>query len=106
MRRILLVLSLLAVIAMVLAATAMPAFAQGRGEGAQGEAVGPEGGNPGQLGKHQFDPVGANDLLPLPRGGDPESGLLPGGSEAGYFNAPGGVVCTAPGSPFHPPGGC
>ena len=105
MRRILLVLSLLAVIAMVLAATAMPAFAQGRGQGAQGEAVGPVGGNPGLgIEKHQNVTVGANDLLPLPRGGGIlEAGPLPGGSEAGFNNAPGGVVCTAPGSPFFAP---
>ena len=86
----------------------MPAFAQGRGEGAQGEAVGPEGGNPG-IGLVRIQEadrtVGANDLKPLPFGGQTEE-VLPGGNTAGFDNAPGGVVCTAPGSPFHPPGGC
>jgi hypothetical protein len=112
MRRMLLVLSVALVLAAVMVTSAMPAFAQGRGEGAQGEAVGPEGGNPGiglflQAGRT----VGANDLQPLPFGGqDPE--VLPGkpgsteegkGSEKGLENAPGGVVCTAPGSPFFAP---
>jgi hypothetical protein len=92
MRRILLVLSLLAVIAMVLAATAMPAFAQGP----------PFPENPGQLGKHQFVPVGANDLLPLPFGGQTED-VLPGGTTAGLEAAGPAVVCKAPGSPFYDP---
>jgi hypothetical protein len=103
MRRILLVVSVAALMAAMMVASAMPAFAQGRGEGAQGEAVGPEGGNPGiglflQAGRT----VGANDLQPLPFGGqDPE--VLPGNSEKGLENAPAGVVCTAPGSPFFAP---
>ena len=107
MKRIIMMLTVALVMA-VMMASVMPAFAQGRGEGAQGEAVGPEGGNPGQgIDKHQFVPVGANGLLPLPRGGQTEE-VLPGGNTAGFDNAPGGVVCTAPGSPFFigVPGGC
>jgi hypothetical protein len=103
----------------------MPAFAQGRGEGAQGVATGPggnasghEGTNPG-LGlvriQEEDRTVGANELKPLPFGGQ-DIEVLPGkpgrsteegtGSEQALENAPAGVVCTAPGSPFHPPGGC
>ena len=108
MRRILLVLSLLAVIAMVLAATAMPAFAAGRGEGPVGhegvEPAGPggnqsghEGVNPGQgLKSEQFPEQAGTPFepcpLPLPFGGT--------NPKAGFENAPGGVISTAPGSPF------
>ena len=89
-RRILLLLSVAALLAAMVVASAMPAFAQGRGEGAQGKAVGPEGGNPG-IGLARIQEadrtVGANDLKPLPFGGQ-TSEVLPGGSEAGFNNAP------------------
>jgi hypothetical protein len=97
MKRILVVLTVALVLAATMSATAVPAFAQGRGEGAQGPAVGPEGGNPGQLDKQQGRTVGAQDMQPLPFGGTEP--------EAGFINAPPGVVCTAPGSPFFA-GGC
>jgi hypothetical protein len=94
-------LSVALVVAMMTVASVMPAFAQGRGEGAQGEAVGPEGGNPGQgvpQTQEEHPSAGKSGQKPLPFGGtEPEAGLN---------NAPGGVVCTAPGSPFHPPEGC
>jgi hypothetical protein len=98
MKRIIMILTVALVMAVMMVASIMPAFAQGRGEGAQGEAVGPEGGNPGQLDKHQGREVGAQDRQPLPFGGTEP--------QAGFENAPPGVVCTAPGSPFHPPEGC
>ena len=109
-------LSVALVVAMMTVASVMPAFAQGRGEGAQGEAVGPEGGNPGQgvpQTQEEHPSAGESGNQPLPFGGqDPE--VVPGksdeqqdeGLDAGLVNAPGGVVCTAPGSPFHPPEGC
>src|SRR5215212_1263358 len=110
MKRIIMMLTVALVMVAMTVTSVMPAFAQGRGEGPQGVATGPEGGNPGALaeGKHENRTVGAQGIQPLPfGGGNPESaGPLPGGSQAGYDNAPPGVVCTAPGSPFHPPGGC
>ena len=92
MKRILMVMSVAALMVAMVVATAMPAFAQGRGEGAQGKAVGPPGEeNPGQLGQPQDRKVGAQERTPLPFGGtEPEKG----------FNAVPGLVCTAPGSPF------
>ena len=113
MKRIIMMLTVALVMAPMMMASVMPAFAQGRGQGAQGEAVGPQGGNPGNLNDFQGRTVGENDQQPLPFGGqDPE--VVPGksdqqqpeGGDAGLNNAPGGVVCTAPGSPFHPPEGC
>ena len=103
MRRMLSVVTIALILTAMVVASAMPAFAQGRGEGAQGEAVGPEGGNPtnasGQgLGRQEGRTVGAQERQPLPFGGTEP--------QAGFENAPPGVVCTAPGSPFHPPGGC
>jgi hypothetical protein len=91
MRRILLVLSVAALVVAMMVASAMPAFAQGRGEGPQGEARGPEGGNPGK-GGCQHITVGAREIQPLPFGGTEP--------EAGFENAPPGVVFTSPGSPF------
>jgi hypothetical protein len=82
-RRVLLVLAV-ALVMVVMALVAMPAFAQG-----------PEGGNPGNLLTFQERTVGANDLQPLPFGGTEP--------EAGFTNAPKGVVCTAPGSPHYDP---
>ena len=67
----------------------------------QGEAVGPEGGNPGQgvpQTQEEHPSAGESGQKPLPFGGTEP--------EAGFNNAPPGVVCTAPGSPFHPPEGC
>jgi hypothetical protein len=81
---------LLAVVTLLVASLAVPAFAQGQG---------PEGGNPGHLLCHQGRTVGAEGLQPLPFGGQPESGLLPGESEEGWAHAPRGVVFTSPGSP-------
>ena len=106
-RRILLVLSVAAVVAAMMVASAMPAFAQGRG---------PEGGNPG-IGLERIQEenrtVGANDLKPLPFGGQ-DVEVLPGkpgrvdieegkGSEQALFNAGPAVVCKAPGSHFFAP---
>ena len=97
MKRIIMMLTVALVMA-VMMASVMPAFAQGRGEGAQGEAVGPEGGNPGQgvpQTQEEHPSAGESGNQPLPYGGtEPEAGLN---------NAPGGVVCTAPGSPFYDP---
>src|ERR671911_919778 len=100
MKRIIMKLTVALVMAVMMMASVMPAFAQGRGEGAQGEAVGPEGGNPGEgIPKQQeAGTAGESGNQPLPFGGTEP--------EAGFENAPPGVVCTAPGSPFHPPGGC
>ena len=100
MKRIIMMLTVALVMA-VMMASVMPAFAQGRGEGAQGEAVGPEGGNPGQgvpQTQEEHPSAGESGQKPLPFGGTEP--------EAGFENAPPGVVCTAPGSPFHPPEGC
>jgi hypothetical protein len=98
MKRIIMKLTAALVMAVMMMASVMPAFAQGRGEGAQGEAVGPQGGNPGQgVPQTQEDhpSAGESGQIPLPYGGtEPEAGLN---------NAPGGVVCTAPGSPFFEP---
>lgn len=74
---------LLAVMALLVAAMAVPAFAQG-----------PEGGNPG-LGickQQERGTAGESGRQPLPFGGTEP--------EAAFENAPGGVVFTAPGSPF------
>ena len=72
----------------------MPAFAKG-----------PEGGNPG-IGLERIQKenrtVGANDLKPLPFGGQTED-VLPGGTTAGLEAAGPAVVCKAPGSPFFDP---
>jgi|SRR5215212_634592 len=92
MRRILLFAIAALVMAAMVVASVAPVFAQGRGEGPQGPAQGPEGGNPGQLCKHEDRQVGAQDRQPLAfQGTEPE---------AGFANAPGGVVFTSPGSPF------
>ena len=101
MKRIVMKLTVALVITAMMVAMAMPAFAQGRGEGPQGEAVGPEGGNPGQgvpQTQEEHPSAGESGQKPLPFGGTEP--------EAGFENAPPGVVCTAPGSPFHPPEGC
>ena len=92
MRRIIMMLARALVVAAMILALAVPAFAQG-----------PEGGNPscGALFEMQQQgrTVGANDLKPLPLGGQ-TSEVLPGNSEAGLEAAPQGVVFTSPGSPF------
>ena len=101
MKRIIMKLTAALVMAVMMMASVMPAFAQGRGEGAQGEAVGPEGGNPGQgvpQTQEEHPSAGKSGQKPLPFGGTEP--------QAGFENAPPGVVCTAPGSPFHPPEGC
>ena len=101
MKRIIMMLTVALVLAVMMMASVMPAFAQGRGEGPQGEAVGPEGGNPGQGApqtQEEHPSAGKSGQKPLPFGGTEP--------EAGFENAPPGVVCTAPGSPFHPPEGC
>jgi hypothetical protein len=101
MKRIIMMLTIALVITAMMVAMAMPAFAQGRGEGAQGVAQGPEGGNPGQgvpQTQEEHPSAGESGQKPLPFGGTEP--------EAGFENAPPGVVCTAPGSPFHPPEGC
>jgi hypothetical protein len=87
MKRIVFVVTVALVMVMLAVA---PVFAQGQG---------PEGGNPGHLLCHQGRTVGAEGLQPLPFGGQPESGLLPGESEEGWAHAPRGVVFTSPGSP-------
>ena len=102
-RRILLLLSVAALMAAVVVASAMPALAQGKG---------PEGGNPGKgLFLQAGRTVGEKELQPLPFGGqDPD--VLPGstkenkGSEQGLFHAGPAVVCKAPGSPFFAPEIC
>ena len=98
MKRIIMMLTVALVMAVMMMASVMPAFAQGRGEGAQGVAQGPEGGNPGQgipQTQEEHPSAGKSGNQPLPYGGtEPEAGLN---------NAPGGVVCTAPGSPFYDP---
>ncbi len=96
MKRIILVLTVALVMAAMMAASMMPAFAEG-----------PEGGNPGRLLCFQGRTVGAENLQPLPFGGQ-TSEVLPGGNEAGLVAAT-GVVFTAPGSPFsevNPSAGC
>ena len=91
MRRIITMLTRALVVAAMMLAFALPAFAQG-----------PEGGNPGNLNDFQGGrTVGANDLQPLPFGGQ-TSEVLPGGNTAGLVAAQ-GVVCTAAGSPFYDP---
>jgi hypothetical protein len=84
------ILVMLVVLALFMMAVAVPALAQG-----------PEGGNPGNLLCFQGRTVGANDLQPLPFGGTEP--------EAGFNNAPQGVVFTSPGSPHsvvNPPADC
>ncbi len=93
MRRILLILTVALVMAAMMVASVMPAFAQGRG---------PEGGNPGKgiCKQQERDTAGESDQRPLPFGGTEP--------EAGFENAPQGVVFTSPGSPFSAenPGEC
>jgi hypothetical protein len=93
MKRIIMKLTVALVVVAMMVAMAMPAFAQ----------PGPEGGNPscGALFAMQQEgrTVGANNLKPLPLGGQ-TSDVLPGNSEAGLEAAPQGVVFTSPGSPF------
>jgi hypothetical protein len=99
MKRVIMLLTVALVMALMMVASVMPAFAQGRGEGPQGVAQGPEGGNPGQ----------GPSTTPPGQGDNPDEQPLPFGGtepEAGFENAPPGLVCTAPGSPFHPPEGC
>ena len=98
-RRIILVLSVGALMAAVVVSSALPAFAQGRGPA---QERGPEGGNPG-LGicKQQArGTAGESGNQPLPFGGTEP--------EAGFEHAPQGVVFTSPGSPFSAsnPGEC
>ena len=85
MKRIVFAVTVALVMAAMMASV-VPAFAQG-----------PEGGNPG-LGiakQQEAGTAGASGNQPLPFGGtEPEAGLE---------NAPRGVVCTAPGSPFYAP---
>ena len=98
MKRIIMKLTAALVMALMMMASVMPAFAQGRGQGAQGEAVGPEGGNPGQgipQTQELHPSAGESGQIPLAYGGtEPDEG---------FINAPPGVVCTAPGSPFYVP---
>ncbi len=101
MKRSIVKLTAALLMAAMLLANAMPAFAQGRGEGPQGVAKGPEGGKPGQgvpQPQEEHPSAGKSGQKPLPFGGTEP--------QAGFENAPPGVVCTAPGSPFHPPEGC
>ncbi len=82
MRRILFVLTVTLVMAAMMAAST-PTLAQG-----------PQGGNPG-LGickQQEAGTAGESGNQPLPFGGTEP--------EAGFLNAPQGVVFTAPGSPF------
>ena len=88
MKRIITILTVALVMAAMMLASVMPAFAQGQG---------PEGGNPGQGNPKQQSKgtAGESGNQPLPFGGEEP--------EAGLNNAPRGVVCTAPGSPFYNP---
>ena len=98
MKRIITMLTVAFVMAAMMVASVMPAFAQGRGEGAQGVALGPEGGNPGggiPQTQDEHPSAGQSGQVPLAYGGTEP--------EAGFINAPPGVVCTAPGSPFYIP---
>jgi hypothetical protein len=82
MKRIVFAVTVALVMAAMMASV-VPAFAQG-----------PEGGNPG-LGickQQERGTAGESGRQPLPFGGTEP--------EAGFENAPGGVVFTAPGSPF------
>jgi hypothetical protein len=84
MKRILLILTVALVMAAMMVASVMPAFAQGQG---------PEGGNPGKgICKHNPGTAGESGRQPLPFGGTEP--------QAGFENAPKGVVFTSPGSPF------
>jgi hypothetical protein len=85
MKRIVMLLTVALVMAAMMAASVMPAFAQGQG---------PEGGNPGKGICKQQDKgtAGESGQKPLPFGGTEP--------EAGFENAPQGVVFTSPGSPF------
>src|SRR5215212_10898148 len=101
MKRIIMMLTVALVMVAMTVTSVMPAFAQGRGEGPQGVATGPEGGNPGQgvpQTQEEHPSAGKSGQKPLPFGGT--------APQAAFEAAPPGVVCTAPGSPFHPPGGC
>jgi hypothetical protein len=83
MKRIATMLAAASLTAMMMLASVAPAFAQG-----------PEGGNPG-LGictQQERGTAGESGRQPLPFGGTEP--------EAGFENAPRGVVFTAPGSPF------
>ena len=86
MKRSVMMLTVALVMAAMMVAGVMRAFAQG-----------PDGGNPG-LGipkQQEAGTAGASGNQPLPFGGaEPEAGLE---------NAPKGVVCSAPGSPFYAP---
>ena len=98
MKRIVMKLTAALVITAMMVAMSMPAFAQGRGQGAQGVALGPEGGNPGNgipQNQELHPSAGESGQIPLAYGGTEP--------EAGFINAPPGVVCTAPGSPFYSP---
>ena len=82
MKRIVFAVTVALVMAAMMASV-VPAFAQG-----------PEGGNPG-LGickQQERGTAGESGRQPLPFGGTEP--------EAGFENAPRGVVFTAPGSPF------
>jgi hypothetical protein len=84
-RRIFLVLTVALVMAAMMVASVMPAFAQEQG---------PEGGNPGEgiCTQQERGTAGESGTQPLPFGGTEP--------EAGFENAPQGVVFTSPGSPF------
>ena len=82
MKRIVMMITVALVTAAMMVAGIVPAFAQG-----------PEGGNPGQgICMHNPGTAGESGNQPLPFGGTEP--------EAGFENAPQGVVFTAPGSPF------
>ena len=84
MRRRIVVLLAMVVMTLGMIAASAPVFAQGQG---------PEGGNPGQgICKHNPGTAGESGNQPLPFGGTKP--------QAGFENAPQGVVFTSPGSPF------
>ncbi len=94
MKRIVTMLTVALAMAAMVLASVMPAFAQGQG---------PEGGNPGQgIPQEGGKTVGANNLRPLPFGGQTEE-VLPGGNTSGLDATDEPVVCTASGSPFFNP---
>jgi len=85
MKRIVMKLTVALVMAAMMVASVMPAFAQ--------EGQGPEGGNPGEgICMHNPGTAGESGEQPLPFGGTEP--------QAGFENAPQGVVVTSPGSPF------
>jgi hypothetical protein len=123
MRRLLLVLSIAALMAAMVVASAMPAFAQGPPEADEqtgnkpldagppedapfGTATGPGGNQSGREGNPGQGLVTATQNFPDEQAGtpfDPCPRPLPlGGTDPGpgFNNAPGGVVFTAPGTPF------